>query len=360
MSALATATSIVAERACSRCGTTGREVHDSARGVLCVSCYLAEAPTPIEPNYGHVGSTPPSQPKRLSGGADDSRGFSWDETAARARALGIDARLGCAFACVLAGHDHSARLHPTSKGYWQYRCDGAAAGYGLGEVRAFLAYGGVQRISNVEAARWHELLHHEAGLLDCEPVGIFVPEDASSAAKLIGAGIGLFLALRDPCWPQDEPFLFARKFARARCGVSDDVARRGIEDLERLGLIERVGKCGRAILWRLPQGQRTATPPGAQGGGDGAPSPRARLVDGGDADGDTFVAAVIETFDAEEMPATEPASPSAPSAAREGREPCPYAGHRARDWTPASGGPAVCGVCHPPAHPSLVEMDGAA
>jgi hypothetical protein len=360
MSALATATPIGAERACLRCGTTRREVNDSVRGVLCVSCYLAETPTPIEPNDGSVGSSLPSQPERLSGGTDGSSGVAWDKTAARVRALGIDARLGRSFACVIVGHDHSARVHLSPKGYWQYRCHGATAGYGLAEVRAFLAYGGVRSISQVEAARWRELLDHEAGLLDREPLALLVPGNASRAAKRIASGIGLFLGLRDPCWPQDEPFLFAREFARAYCGVSDDVARRGVRELEDRGLIERAGKCGRAILWRLPQGQRTATSPGVQRDGDGASPPRARLGDGGGADGDALVAALIETFDAEEMPATEPASASVPSVAREGRQPCPYEGHRARDWTPAGGGPAVCGVCHPSAHPSLVAMDGAA
>ena len=30
------------------------------------------------------------------------------------------------------------------------------------------------------------------------------------------------------------------------------------------------------------------------------------------------------------------------------RAPCPYPQHRATDWS-LPGGPAVCGVCHPPA-----------
>lgn len=29
--------------------------------------------------------------------------------------------------------------------------------------------------------------------------------------------------------------------------------------------------------------------------------------------------------------------------------PCPYCAHRGDDWQLASGGPMVCGVCHPPA-----------
>jgi len=356
MSALATVRHNAPGRACSRCGTNRREVRASSYGFLCRSCYLAEAPTPIEPNDGCVGSRLPSQPERLSGGADGSLGFPQDKTAARARALGIHARLGCSFACVIAGHDHAARLHPTREGYWQYRCDGAAAGYGLAEVRAFLAYGGVRKISDILAARWGERLDHEAGLLDRKPVALLVPRNASSAAKQIAAGVGLFLGLRDPRWPQDEPFPFAREFARAYCGARDDRARRGIRELEALGLIERVGKCGRAILWRLSPGDRGATPPD----GGCAPPPRAGSGDGDGAEGDGLVAELIETFDAEEVPATEPASPSAPSVAPDGRQPCPSAGHRTRDWTPAGGGPPVCGVCHPPAHPSLVARVGAA
>lgn len=356
MSALATVRHNAPGRACSRCGTNRREVRASAHGVLCCSCYLAEAPTPIGPNDGYVGSRLPSQPERLSGGADSSLGFPQDKTAARARALGIDARLGSSFACVIAGHEHSARLHPTTKGFWQYRCHGADASYGLAEVRAFLAYGEVRKISNTEAVRWRELLDHEAGLLDRKPVELLVPRNASSAAKKIAAGVGLFLGLRDPSWPQDEPFPFARPFAPAYCGVTDDIARRGVRELEALGLIERVGKCGRAILWRLSRTHRGATPPD----GGCAPLPRARPGEGDGAEGDGLAAALIDAFDAEEVPATEPASPSMPSVARDGRQPCPSAGHRARDWTPAGGGPPVCGVCHPPAHPSLVARGGAA
>lgn len=356
MSALATVRHNAPGRACSRCGTNRREVRASAYGFLCRSCYLAEAPTPIEPNDGYVGSRLPSQPERLSGGADGSLGFPRDKTAARARALGIDAQPGCSFACVIAGHDHSARLHPTAKGFWQYRCDGAAAGYGLSEVRAFLGYGRVRKISKVEAARWGERLDHEAGLLDREPVRLLVPRGASSAAKLIAASVGLFVGLRNPRWPQDEPFPFARDFARAYCGVSDDIARRGVRGLEANGLIERVGKCGRAILWRLSREHRGATPPD----GGCASLPRARPVEGAGAEGDHLVAELIDAFDAEEMPATKAAPPSVPSDARDGRQPCPSARHRKRDWTPAGGSPVVCGVCHPPAHPSLVARGGAA
>jgi hypothetical protein len=268
MSALALVIPDEPARTCSRCGTNRREVNGSARGFLCISCYLAETtPTPIEPKDGYgVSSYLPSQPKRLSGGAYGSLGRAQDgiagarfsDTAARVRALGIDAPLGCSFACILLGHDHAARLHPAT-GFWRYRCYGAAEGFGVAEVRAYLAYDGIRRISPVEAVRWRERLDHEAGLLDRDPVGLLVPKDAPSAAKRIASGIGLLVGLRSPRWPQDEPFPFARDFARAYCGVSDDVARRGVRALEALGLIERAGRSGRAILWRLPERSRAGS-----------------------------------------------------------------------------------------------------
>jgi len=103
-----------------------------------------------------------------------SAGARSSDTAARVRALGIDAPLGRSFACILPGHDHAARLHPAT-GFWRYHCYDAAEGFGLAEVRAYLAYDGIRRISPVEAVRWRERLDHEAGLLDRDPVRLLVP-----------------------------------------------------------------------------------------------------------------------------------------------------------------------------------------
>lgn len=40
-------------------------------------------------------------------------------------------------------------------------------------------------------------------------------------------------------------------------------------------------------------------------------------------------------------------------------EVCSYPAHRGEDWKLASGGPVVCGVCHPPARGLKVERVGA-
>src|SRR5204862_250010 len=68
------------------------------------------------------------------------------------------------FACLLPGHTHHARLE-TVRGQWRYRCDGDAGFWGLAEVRAFIAYGRILRLSEIECARWRERLDYEAGLL---------------------------------------------------------------------------------------------------------------------------------------------------------------------------------------------------
>lgn len=41
-------------------------------------------------------------------------------------------------------------------------------------------------------------------------------------------------------------------------------------------------------------------------------------------------------------------------------EPCPYPHHRGADWRLASGGPIVCGICHPPAAGLDVDVRKAA
>jgi hypothetical protein len=172
-----------------------------------------------------------------------------DQTAARAKALGIDAPLGERFEFELFGRRESAQLHPTRKGFWIYRSPSGE--FGLGEIRGLLAYGSKRHLSPVEQARWKERLDWEAGLLDREPLDLGAPEDATLAAQKVARGIGLFLGLRDERWPVGEPFVFARDFLKAYCDVTDDGARRAMRELESLGLIVRVGRSGRALRWRL-------------------------------------------------------------------------------------------------------------
>jgi len=117
-------------------------------------------------------SVPSSVPGRLYGVGDGSIEAT-DWTVARARALGITVPpLYGRFQCVLAGHDHDARLHPTTTGFWVYRCEGLGRGVGLAEIRAFIGYGGERHISKLEAARWSERLDYEASLRPAIPLDV--------------------------------------------------------------------------------------------------------------------------------------------------------------------------------------------
>ncbi len=188
------------------------------------------------------------------GDADSSVGGAEpDRTAARAAALGIDAALDEPFACILPGHGHDARLHPTPRGYWAYSCGRDT--WGLGEIRAFLAYGTVKRINPVQAARWRERLDHDAGLLSPRPVLFSVPDRWPPSARRVADGMRLYLGLRHPLW-EGQPFTFARAFAMAYCGVTSDEARNGVGLLEQAGIIERVDDAERRtrepIRWTCP------------------------------------------------------------------------------------------------------------
>ena len=119
--------------------------------------------TPTEPLEALEPSAHTQVPGQLYGDYDSSIGDR-DETAARVKSLGIDAPLYKSFRCIIPGHNHQARVHPTTAGFWEYRCEGITGGAGLGEVRAFVAYGCKRHLSSLEAARWRERLDYEAHL----------------------------------------------------------------------------------------------------------------------------------------------------------------------------------------------------
>jgi len=205
---------------------------------------------PIEPLERIELSAPPSVQGRLYGDRDDSVGQG-DETAARLRALGIERPLFKRFPCVLPGHEHPARVHFTSAGFWQYSCEALARSAGLGEVRAFIAYGQQRSISRVEAARWRERLDFEAHLRYPTPLRVEVPDPCPQAAGIVVAKMQLFVGLRDRRFPPHEPFPFARDFAMAYTGLTSDRVRGAIDWLERAQVIKRAGMSVRAITWRL-------------------------------------------------------------------------------------------------------------
>lgn len=185
-----------------------------------------------------------------------SREDTTSKTTALAAALGITRPFDTS-PCVLLGHDdctgelYRAQAH----GYFRYRCAGGWTG-GLAEVRASMAYGEPRELSKLEAARWRERLEFDAGIRTAKNIPIELTADVSASARIVAAGISLFLGLRDPRWG-DQPWTFTRRFARAYCGVSEDVARRGLKELRELKAIIVVdevalGPVRRAHLWRLP------------------------------------------------------------------------------------------------------------
>ena len=62
----------------------------------------------------------------------------------------------------------------------------------------------------------------------------------------------LFVSLRSTRFPIDEPFVFARVFASAYCGLNGETVRGAINWLDRAGVIYREGQHRRAILWEAP------------------------------------------------------------------------------------------------------------
>lgn len=256
--------------------------------------------TPIEPKapsieYGSKGSTGVRDGSvgvaRDQRGRDGSVGAAVEEdrTAVRAAALGVTGSLRDPFECLFSNCASAASLRPTGAGFWKYRCSCVDRDRGLAETFGLLAYdavglllreGAVRRLTTKECARWRDRLDWVAGLLPPErgPRSVKVPDGSPPSAVRVARGIGLLVGLRDERWPDDEPFVFARDFARAYCGLTSDQARAGIDALRRAGVIEQVGTSGRAIVWRL------ADAPPADGNRE-----------------DALVARIIEAFDAVEV-----------------------------------------------------------
>jgi len=257
---------------CERCGRTDVEVNSSVdRSRICLSCLElieSDGSPPKEPKrntpphrqrlYGTGSTGSPSADEAAAGasrreaGPKDALERATDVRAC-ASVLAIEHLLGRWGPCALPGHDdHLARVCPTSGGFWQYNCEGQAVGFGLAELRAFQGYGEVRHISNVEAARWRERLQYEAGLLlDRGPAPIPLPERCSEATRRVGEAWRLLVGLRDPMWGA-EPFTYAREFVAAYAGVTEEQARRAVDELEEFGSIIRTGEKNGLALLRRP------------------------------------------------------------------------------------------------------------
>ncbi len=216
---------------------------------------------PTEPLETKELSTP-SMLRQLYGDADGSLGIR-DKTRARLKALGLaisdEAPMSRACPCVIPGHDHQAgvnftkfsRAGSSAGGCWRYYCNGLDHGVGLGEVRAFIAYGGRRTVSPLEAARWGELLDFEARLRHPVHLDLELPDGGPPHAPVVASRMALFVGLRDARFPPTEPFVFARPFAAAYCHLTEDQVRTSIEWLERAQVTQRVGMNGLSILWKL-------------------------------------------------------------------------------------------------------------
>jgi hypothetical protein len=241
---------------CEHCGTALAELNycELLEAWVCFGCLPKnhlrpiELSKPLEPARPLLAFNVVGSKNGSMGLGDGSMGV--DETAARVKALGIEAPLGEQFDCILPGHEDSARVHSTARKHWLYRCEGEQRGLGLAEVRAAAAYGDVRRISPVEAARWKERLDYEAGLR--QPRVVELNAVGSNATRRVLGGLRLFLGLRDERW-DGQPFVWARPFVIAYCGVTDQQARDGVRELRNQGVLESTDeRAGRAILWRLP------------------------------------------------------------------------------------------------------------
>jgi len=169
---------------------------------------------------------------------------------------------------VLPDHDHPSHLYFDGRA-WKYWCPACDFGFSLAEVRAIFAYadvplgGGrdatdgpwrkVRRPGSTEVNRWAELLDYECGLLEPRPVGIVLPRDLSSSAMVVAEQIRLLIGLRsEERWTENRSdFTFARRMVRARCHLSDDVAKAAMAELRERKVIVCVGKTGPANVYRL-------------------------------------------------------------------------------------------------------------
>jgi hypothetical protein len=249
----------------SRCHACGEPCGELVGGAWCLECcgewergglMLAdpipiEPLTPIEPSKSRPIFVEADGSMGVLSPPDGSVGVTVDATAARLRALDIDAGPDLArpepFSCVLPGHDDAARVHSTSRAFWHYECGDVSLG--LAEVRACVAYGAVKRVSRVEAARWRERLDYDAGLLAARDVGLPLPDVAADSTLKVGERLRLFLGLRDERWA-GQPFTWARNFVMAYCDVTDSQAREAVWQLRQAGALTQAGKSGRAILYR--------------------------------------------------------------------------------------------------------------
>lgn len=191
--------------------------------------------------------TPYVMPEYPSEGVFDDLARHEESVRAACKALGINARLGTSFGCILPGHtDHkpSASIYRDPRtGVYRYRDWHAHDGrewLPLSWVRAARGYWEVRPLKGPEASRWYLRLAHEAGLLEPMPVVLPpLPAGVAPSTRRVSGGFRLLLGLR---WLREPgtPAPFTRRFAAAWSEVGERAAGEAITELVALGIIEKV------------------------------------------------------------------------------------------------------------------------
>ncbi len=160
--------------------------------------------------------------------------------------LGIEARFGRQFLCLLPGHEET---HPSASvavgqsgdyRYFDWHRRSGSLSFSLAHVRAAQAHGEVVDLPLPTLARWNLRMWAEAGCLT--PARIEMPDLPPGSPPALGRvaeGFRLLLSVR---WIREEggPAPFAWDFASAWCGLSRGHAGKAILALRRLGVIEKV------------------------------------------------------------------------------------------------------------------------
>lgn len=169
--------------------------------------------------------------------------------------MGVHAKLGAKFSCVLPGHGPdrhpSANMLRGHDGVWRYRDwhhrPEEPELLTLAEVRASRGAGRVVQLRGPTQSQWYRRVFHEAGVLLADPVTLAVPDGCSRLARHVADGFALLLALRD--LRDGGPAPYTRSFAAPWCGIGERQAGEAIIELVRAGVLVKAGRHGSLNLY---------------------------------------------------------------------------------------------------------------
>jgi hypothetical protein len=167
-------------------------------------------------------------------------------------ALGITAKLGERFRCILPGHGpddaRSASIwrdpHTGLYKYrdWHHYQHGSDEWLRLCDVRAALSTGKVRWLRSGEAALWYLRLWFEARLIQPVPLELpALPTEANAGLIAVAEGFSLLVGLRR-LTGDTKPTPFAYRFIGPWCGLPERSASRALRELVRGGVIACVGE----------------------------------------------------------------------------------------------------------------------